>query len=67
MMEIVPSLGSVFVLIKKHIFHKEIIKPAIDPEISLIIPIYNSMDTLEQCIRSLMRAIIRMRGFVSFW
>ena len=52
-MEIVPSLGSVFVLIKKHIFHKEIIKPAIDPEISLIIPIYNSMDTLEQCIRSI--------------
>ena len=42
-----------FVLIKKHIFHKEIIKPAIDPEISLIIPIYNSMDTLEQCIRSI--------------
>ena len=53
MMEIVPSLGSVFVLIKKQIFHKEIIKPAIDPEISLIIPIYNSMDTLEQCIRSI--------------
>lgn len=53
MMEIVPSLGSVFVLIKKHIFHKEIIKPAIDPEISLIIPIYNLMDTLEQCIRSI--------------
>ena len=53
MMEIVPSLGSVFVLIKKHIFHKEIIKPAIDPEISLIIPIYNSMDTLEQCISSI--------------
>lgn len=53
MMEIVPSFGSVFVLIKKHIFHKEIIKPAIDPEISLIIPIYNSMDTLEQCIRSI--------------
>ncbi len=53
MMEIVPSLGSVFVLIKKHIFHKEIIKPAINPEISLIIPIYNSMDTLEQCIRSI--------------
>lgn len=53
MMEIVPSLGSVFVLIKKHIFPKEIIKPAINPEISLIIPIYNSMDTLEQCIRSI--------------
>ena len=59
MMEIVPSLGSVFVLIKKHIFHKEIIKPAINPEISLIIPSSVSVP--------LLRAIIRMRGFVSFW
>lgn len=53
LMEIIPSLGSVFVLIKKHVLHKDIIRPAIDPEISLIIPIYNSMDTLEQCIRSI--------------
>lgn len=28
-------------------------KPGIDPEISLIIPIYNSMDTLEPCLRSI--------------
>ena len=53
LMEIVPSVGSVFVLIKKHIFRRKIVKPAIDPEISLIVPIYNSMDTLEQCIRSI--------------
>lgn len=53
LMEIVPSVGSVFVLIKKHIFRRKIAKPAIDPEISLIVPIYNSMDTLEQCIRSI--------------
>ena len=52
-MEIVPSVGSVLVLLKKHLFKKKILKPAIDPEISLIIPIYNSMDTLEQCIQSI--------------
>lgn len=52
-MEIIPSIGSVAVLIKKLIFPAKIKKPAIDPEISLIIPIYNSMDTLEQCIRSI--------------
>lgn len=53
MMEIVPSVGSVLVLLKKHLFKKKILKPTIDPEISLIIPIYNSMDTLEQCIQSI--------------
>lgn len=52
-MEIIPSLGSVIVLFKKRLFPVRIEKPAIDPEISLIIPIYNSMDTLEQCIRSI--------------
>lgn len=52
-MEIVPALGSVFVLIKKHIFSKKVERPALDPEISLIIPIYNSMNTLEACIRSI--------------
>lgn len=52
-MEIIPSLGSVLVLIKKHIQKKPMEKPGIDPEISLIIPIYNSMDTLEPCLRSI--------------
>lgn len=52
-MEIIPSLGSVFVLIKKRLFPVDCQKPVIDPEISLIIPIYNSMDTLEECIRSI--------------
>lgn len=52
-MEIIPSIGSVVVLLKKRICSKESVKPAIDPEISLIIPIYNSMDTLEQCIQSI--------------
>lgn len=52
-MEIIPSIGSVIVLIKKILFPVKVEKPGLDPEISLIIPIYNSMDTLEQCIRSI--------------
>ena len=52
MMEIIPSLGSVFVLIKKHIKASHYETPPIEPEISLIIPVYNSQDTLEACIRS---------------
>ena len=51
-MEIVPAIGSILILFKKVFHSKKIEKPAIDPEISLIIPIYNSMNTLEQCIRS---------------
>lgn len=52
-MEIVPSVGSVIILVKKKFTARVIEKPALDPEISLIIPIYNSMDTLEECIRSI--------------
>lgn len=53
LMEIIPSLGSVFVLVKKHFMKKKSEPLAIDPEISLIIPVYNSMNTLEACIRSI--------------
>lgn len=52
-MEIVPSIGSIVILIKKKITSRVCEKPALDPEISLIIPIYNSMNTLEECIRSI--------------
>lgn len=52
MMEIIPSLGSVLVLVKKRLFPAKVEKPVLEPEISLIIPIYNSMETLEQCIKS---------------
>lgn len=52
-MEIVPSIGSIVILIKKKITSRVFEKPALDPEISLIIPIYNSMNTLEECIRSI--------------
>ena len=46
-MEIVPALGSVFLLIRRNLRHKKKRKEMkIYPEISLIIPVYNSADTL---------------------
>ena len=52
-MEIIPSIGSVIVLIKRWADSRKIVKPILYPEISIIIPVYNSMDTLEACIRSI--------------
>ena len=52
-MEIVPAIGSAFVLLKKFIKKKHYEDPQIWPEITLIIPVYNSQDSLEACIRSI--------------
>lgn len=52
-MEVVPSIGSVLVLAKKKLFPKVYETPRLEPEISLLIPVYNSADTLEECIRSI--------------
>ena len=53
-MEIVPALGSVFLLIKRNIKRKARMKDInVFPEISLIIPVYNSADTLYECIKSI--------------
>ena len=53
LMEILPSLGSLFMLIKRRLqgFVRDP-KPVVYPEISLIIPVYNSADTLYSCISS---------------
>ena len=52
-MEIVPALVSVFLLIRRNLRHKKKRKEMkIYPEISLIIPVYNSADTLYGCIKS---------------
>jgi len=49
-LEIVPALGSVFLLIRRNLRHKKKRKEMkIYPEISLIIPVYNSADTLYGC------------------
>ena len=53
LMEILPSLGSLFMLVKRRVqgFVRDP-KPVVYPEISLIIPVYNSADTLYSCISS---------------
>ncbi len=52
-MEIIPSIGSFFVLMKRRLFAKKIPEPTLYPEISIIIPVYNSHVTLANCIRSI--------------
>ena len=52
--EIVPSIGSLFLLNRRFRTKKKgLKKPALYPEISLIVPVYNSQDTLYACIQSI--------------
>lgn len=53
-MEIIPAIGGFIVLLKIKHRRKTTPKvpPALYPEISVIIPIYNSAGTLEACLRS---------------
>ena len=54
LMEIIPALGSVILLVKRNKRRKvERAEIKVFPEISLIIPVYNSADTLFQCIESI--------------
>ncbi len=52
-MEIIPALGSVFVLFTKKKKTRKNETPLLYPDISIIIPVYNSSDTLEACIQSI--------------
>ncbi len=52
LMEIIPALGSLFLLLKRRKKINANKKPILYPEISLIIPVYNSADTLFDCIAS---------------
>lgn len=52
-MEIIPSIGSVAILIKKKLFPHKYEDPVLWPEITLIIPVYNSEGSLQECIRSI--------------
>lgn len=51
--EVLPAVGSFIVLIKQRIAADKVKKPIIYPEISIIVPVYNSEGTLEECIRSI--------------
>ena len=53
-MEIVPALGSVILLVKRRIEKRQApADPIIFPDITLIVPVYNSADTLEACVSSI--------------
>ena len=54
LVEIIPSIGCVFMLVKRRIQHRGgYPELQFDPEITLIVPVYNSADSLEACIRSI--------------
>ena len=46
-MEVLPAIGSFIILIKRKIAAGKVKKPIIYPEISIIVPVYNSEGTLE--------------------
>ena len=53
-MEIIPALGSLFLLIKRRMqYQKRAQEHIYYPEISIIVPVYNSQDTLFRCIQSI--------------
>jgi putative glycosyltransferase (exosortase G-associated) len=51
-MEIIPAFGGFFILLKKKMTQKTVRKEKYYPEITLIIPIYNSAETLRACLAS---------------
>lgn len=52
--EILPSLGSIMMLLKRRIRGIAVpSRPSLYPEVSLIVPVYNSADTLSACIESI--------------
>ncbi|MEY8391081.1 putative glycosyltransferase, exosortase G system-associated [Lachnospiraceae bacterium] len=52
-MEVIPSLGSFLILVKKRLFPRKYEDPVFWPEITIIIPVYNSQDSLGGCIKSI--------------
>lgn len=55
-MEIIPAIMDFVVLLKRKIAKKKYKEVVNLPEISLIIPVYNSADSLERCIESVYRS-----------
>ena len=50
--EVIPSIGSFFVLLHQEHKKKRMAEPKIWPDIVLIIPVYNSESSLEKCLES---------------
>lgn len=55
-MEIIPAMMDFVVLLKRKISKRKYKELVYMPEISLIIPVYNSADSLERCIESVYRS-----------
>lgn len=55
-MEIIPAIGDFFILIKRRIKKRRYSPLVFYPEITLIIPVYNSEQTFRQCIESIMES-----------
>lgn len=51
--EIVPAIGSFAIMFSAQKKEKELEDPKIWPEIGLLIPVYNSEDSLLRCIQSI--------------
>ena len=51
-MEVIPTIGDFFILLKRRFIRRKYTGEYELPEISLIIPVYNSENTLYDCIRS---------------
>ena len=55
-MEVIPTIGDFFILLKRRWFSKKYVPLDNPPEITLIIPVYNSEETLYQTIESVYRS-----------
>lgn len=51
-LEVIPAIFNIFILIKKRFMKKKGEALKYLPEITIIIPVYNSADTLRNCIKS---------------
>ncbi|MDD3168668.1 MAG: putative glycosyltransferase, exosortase G system-associated [Eubacteriales bacterium] len=51
-MEILPAIGGFFILLKKRLFRKKAGEKGFLPQITMIIPVYNSADSLRACLES---------------
>lgn len=51
-MEIIPTIGNFFILLFKKIRNKQSPEMTFFPDVTVIIPVYNSSDTLRACIKS---------------
>lgn len=55
-MEIIPSILGFFILLHKRLSHSKEKQLQYFPEITVIVPVYNSADTLEQCMNSIVES-----------